>query len=120
MRSFPAIRKDAGLFCGSFLRKSEVFAYGGRIQNLRNLKDTTPRRGCRDFPRKGQATGYGGIGSSLQVLKGPTERRVSQAYLHLPIHTVEFEGFVASHVYRGNRHPVGPYSRTMPRLLWRS
>jgi hypothetical protein len=27
-------------------------------------------------------------------------------------------------VYRGsslrNRHPVGPYSRTMPELLWRS
>jgi len=29
----------------------------GRIQNRKNLKDTTPGLGCRDFPRKGQETG---------------------------------------------------------------
>ena len=28
LRSFIAIRKDAGLCCGSFLRKGEVFAFG--------------------------------------------------------------------------------------------
>ena len=32
------IRKDAGLCCGSRLRKGEVFAYGGRIHNLQDLK----------------------------------------------------------------------------------
>ena len=39
MRSFAAIRKEAGLSCGSFLRKGEVFAYVGRIQNLKDVKD---------------------------------------------------------------------------------
>jgi len=37
--------KDAGLFCGSFLRKGEVFAYVGRIQNLEDLK--APKGGVR-------------------------------------------------------------------------
>ena len=37
MRSFIAIRKEAGLLFGSFLRKGEVFAYVGRIQNLNDL-----------------------------------------------------------------------------------
>jgi len=37
--SEPSIRKEAGLFCGSFLRKGEVFAYLGRSQNLKDLKD---------------------------------------------------------------------------------
>ena len=37
-RSFPAIRKEAGLFCGSFLRKGEVFAYVGRMQKSKDLK----------------------------------------------------------------------------------
>ena len=32
----PAIRKDAGLCCGSRLRKGEVFAYVGRNQNLKD------------------------------------------------------------------------------------
>ena len=32
-RSFTATRKEAGLFCGSFLRKGEVFACVGRFQN---------------------------------------------------------------------------------------
>ena len=37
-RSFTAIRKDAGLCCGSRLRKGEVFAYVGLPQNLKDLK----------------------------------------------------------------------------------
>ena len=37
-RSFAAIRKDAGLCCGSRLRNGEVFAYVGSIQNLKDLK----------------------------------------------------------------------------------
>ena len=37
-RSFTAIRKDAGLCCGSRLRKGEVFAYGGLPHNLKDLK----------------------------------------------------------------------------------
>ena len=40
-RSFTAIRKDAGLCCGSRLRKGEVFAYVGRNQNLKDLEDHT-------------------------------------------------------------------------------
>ena len=38
-RSFAAIRKDAGLYCGPRLQKGEVFAYVGRNQNLKDLKD---------------------------------------------------------------------------------
>ena len=38
-RSFTAIQKDAGLYCGPRLRKGEVFAYGGLSQNLKDLKD---------------------------------------------------------------------------------
>ena len=30
--------KDAGLYCGSRLRKGEVFAYVGSIQDLKDLK----------------------------------------------------------------------------------
>ena len=37
-RSFTALRKDAGLCCGSRLRKGAVFAYVGRIHNLKDLK----------------------------------------------------------------------------------
>ena len=37
-RSFTATRKDAGLCCGSRLRKGEVFAYVGRNQDLKDLK----------------------------------------------------------------------------------
>jgi len=33
------VREDAGLCCGSRLRKGEVFAYVGLPQNLKNLKD---------------------------------------------------------------------------------
>jgi len=36
--SFAAIRKESWLFCGSFLRKGEVVAYGGRIQNVKDPK----------------------------------------------------------------------------------
>ena len=39
-RSFSAIRKDAGLYCGSRLRSGEVFAYVGLSQNLEDLKCT--------------------------------------------------------------------------------
>ena len=39
-RSFTAIRKDAGLHCGSRLRKGEVFAYIGLPHNLKDLKST--------------------------------------------------------------------------------
>ena len=35
----PAIRKDAGLYCGSRLQSGEVFAYVGLSQNLKDLKD---------------------------------------------------------------------------------
>ena len=38
MRSFTAIRQDAGLCCGSRLRKGGVFAYVESIQNLKDLK----------------------------------------------------------------------------------
>jgi len=55
--SFAAIRKDAGLFAGSFQRKGEVFVYVGSIQPI------------GPEARKGQTTGCGGIGSGLQVLK---------------------------------------------------
>ena len=34
--------KEAGLFCGSFLRKGEVFASVGLSQNLKDLKDSPP------------------------------------------------------------------------------
>jgi len=33
-----AIRKESGLFSGSFLRRGEVFAYAGRNQNLMDQK----------------------------------------------------------------------------------
>ena len=39
MRSFTAIRKETGGFCGSFLLKGGVFAYAGLIQNLKDLQD---------------------------------------------------------------------------------
>ena len=32
------IRKELELFCGPFLRKGEVSAYAGSIQNLKDLK----------------------------------------------------------------------------------
>ena len=52
--SFTAIRKDAGLCCGSRLGSGEVFAYFGRIHNLKDLKDFH-RRGCcygaKEIPR---------------------------------------------------------------------
>ena len=38
LRSFTAIRKDAGLYCGSRLRKGVVSAYVGSSQNLKDLK----------------------------------------------------------------------------------
>ena len=56
-RSLTAIRKDAGLCCGSRLRKGEVFSYVGLPQNLKNLKSATedtcrpPDRSCSDGSR---------------------------------------------------------------------
>jgi hypothetical protein len=38
VRSFAALRKEAGVFCGSFLRKGEAFAYVGLIQDLTDLQ----------------------------------------------------------------------------------
>ena len=38
LQTFTAIRKKAGLFCESFLRKGKVFAYVERIQTLKDLK----------------------------------------------------------------------------------
>ena len=35
----PRTTVQAGLCCGSRLRKGEVFAYVGRIHNLKDLKD---------------------------------------------------------------------------------
>jgi len=39
LRSFTAIRKEAKLFCESFIRQGEVFAYVRRIQNLKGKDD---------------------------------------------------------------------------------
>jgi hypothetical protein len=45
-RSITAIRKNAGLCCGSRLRSGEVFAYVWRNQNLKDLKDVGPSCPC--------------------------------------------------------------------------
>ena len=50
-RSFTAIRKDAGLYCRSRLRKGEVFAYVGLPHNLKDLKDQR-RRVAREARRR--------------------------------------------------------------------
>ena len=50
MRSFTAIRKDAGLYCGSLLRKGEVFTYVGLPQNLKDLKDGRDVRSLDRIP----------------------------------------------------------------------
>jgi len=39
-RPFAAIRKEAGLFCGSLMRKDEALAYVGLFQTLKDLNDT--------------------------------------------------------------------------------
>ena len=53
-RCFDAIRKETGLFCGSFLEQGEVFAYAGLNQTPKDLKveglDCNPK-GSRDFVR---------------------------------------------------------------------
>jgi len=61
LRSFAAIRKDAGLFCGSFLRKGEVFAYVGRIQNLKdpNDEDLLPSPKCPEMSDHSSGNGMG-------------------------------------------------------------
>ena len=55
-RSFTAIRKDAGLCCGSRLRKGAVLAYVGSIQILKDL-------------RKGVSLGHVGRNLNLKDLK---------------------------------------------------
>ena len=45
-RSFTAIRKDAGLYCGPRLRSGEVFAYVGLFQNLKDLKSDSRCARC--------------------------------------------------------------------------
>ena len=44
LRSCIAIRKDAGLYCGSRLRSGELFDYLGLPHNLKDLKDIAPWR----------------------------------------------------------------------------
>ena len=63
LRSFTAIRKDAGLFCGPRLRKGEVFAYVGLPQNLKDLKEGLQMCGMEVF--------------SL-IWLSPSEKRVSR------------------------------------------
>jgi len=46
LRSYTAIRKEAGLFCGSFLRKGLVFACVGLIQTLKDLKWSNDAERC--------------------------------------------------------------------------
>jgi len=62
-------RSETALFCGSFLRKGEVFAYLGRNQNLKDLKRAGSSRSsaairkeaglfCGSFLRKGEVLAY--------------------------------------------------------------
>ena len=39
---FAAIRKETGLFCGSFIRKGDVLAYVGLFQNQNDLTARNP------------------------------------------------------------------------------
>ena len=39
LRSFTALRKEAGLFSGSFLRKGVSLSQVGSLLNLKDLKD---------------------------------------------------------------------------------
>ena len=34
-------KRNKGTLCGSFLRQGEVIAYGGFVQNLKDLKEST-------------------------------------------------------------------------------
>ena len=94
MRSFAAIRKEAGLFCGSFLRKGEVFAnvgtkgFGVRSERSsflmvgrnRNLKDQKERE--QDFPvtcNPTRAVTLPNIGVPLYI---GVPHRVTYPYLH--------------------------------------
>jgi len=66
-RSFTATQKKAGLFCGSFLRKGEVFVHAGRNQNLNDLKDL----------RKGEVFAYVGLHQNLKDRKLTHERSLN-------------------------------------------
>jgi hypothetical protein len=72
--SFTAVRKDAGLCCGSRLRKGEVFPYVGLPQNLKDLKDLKGVR--RDFRLRAKTSLVTRHGERQRVLR-PGER-VSQ------------------------------------------
>jgi len=45
LNSITAIRKEAGLLCGFFLRKGEKLASGGSIQHPKNLKAHSKSKG---------------------------------------------------------------------------
>jgi len=67
------MRKEAGLFCGSFPPKGEVFAYLG-IQTLNDLKDACVKGPsampfCRSFPREGKVFAFLGSTKNLKDLK---------------------------------------------------
>ena len=68
--AFTAIRKEARLFCGSFLQKGVVLAYVGLSQNLKDLKDSNGSRDlCESFLRKGEVFAYLGLIQNLKDLK---------------------------------------------------
>ena len=71
LRSFTAIRKDAGLYCGPRLRKGEVFAYVELPQHLKDLKDAGLYFGSR--LRKGEVFAY--VGLPHKGPKGATESK---------------------------------------------
>ena len=76
----PMIRKDAGLYCGSRLRKGEVFAYVGSIQNLKDLKESINAFSAV-LSTEGRVVG---LCWELEEPKGPKEKkrkRVSGACL---------------------------------------
>ena len=80
---FTAIRKEARLFCGSFLRKGKVFAYVGLSQNLKEIKAGSLRSFteirkdagffCASFSQKGEVFAYVGSIRNLKDLKDPAE-----------------------------------------------
>ena len=62
LRSFTAIRKEAGGFCGTFLRKGEVFACVGLSQNLKDLKAVHDLTNRGEEDRTGQDRSRSGDG----------------------------------------------------------
>ena len=65
-------QKEAGLFCGSFPLKGEVFADGGLSQNLKDLKEfhlKGSRLFCGSFLRKGAVFACVGRNQNIKDLK---------------------------------------------------